>query len=63
MNKVITSAKDSDDLSIGFDRSRDRRRLELTNNKNIKGKYPVRLIIKEIFDFPEHQEKATHFSG
>ena len=34
MYKLINSAKDSDDLSMGFDRSRDRRRQELTNNKN-----------------------------
>ena len=33
LHKLITGAKDSDDLSIGFDRSRDRRRQELTNNK------------------------------
>ena len=32
MYKLITSAKDTDDLSIGFDRDRGRRREELTNN-------------------------------
>ena len=31
-----TSAKDSDDLSIGFDRKRNRRQRELTNNRKIK---------------------------
>ena len=36
--KLVTSSKDSDDLSIGFGRSRDRRKREFTNNKNIKGK-------------------------
>ena len=39
MYKLITSSKDSDDLSIGFDHSRNRRRDELALNKNIKGKY------------------------
>ena len=34
--KSLTSSKDSDDLSIGFDRSRDRRKRELTNNKTKK---------------------------
>ena len=34
--KHITSASNTDDLSIGFDRDRDRRKRELINNKNIK---------------------------
>ena len=33
MYKLLTSAKDSDDLSIGFDRDRGRRRDELTQTK------------------------------
>ena len=33
MYKLLTSSKDSDDLSNGFDRSRDRRKRELTNKK------------------------------
>ena len=36
MYKLINSAKDSDDLSIGFDRDRGRRKQELTGNKNLK---------------------------
>ena len=36
MYKSTTSAKGSDDLSIGFDRDRGRRQRELTNIKNIK---------------------------
>ena len=36
MYKLITTAKDMNDLSIGFDRDRTRRRSELTNNKNLK---------------------------
>ena len=38
MYKLITSSKDSNDLSIGFDNNRNRRRDELALNKNIKGK-------------------------
>ena len=41
MYKLLSSNKGSDDLSNGFDRSRDRRKRELTNIKNIKGKYHV----------------------
>ena len=33
MYKLLSSSKESDDLSIGFDRSRDRRKRDLTNNK------------------------------
>ena len=36
MYKLITSAKDTEDLSIGFDRSRDKRQSELTDNKSQK---------------------------
>ena len=39
--KQKTSSKDSDDLSIGFDRSRNRRRDELAQNKNLKCKHHV----------------------
>ena len=36
MYKLITSAKDTDKLSVRFDRDPNRRRDELTNNENIK---------------------------
>ena len=60
MYKVITSSKDSDDLSIGFDRNRGRRKNELTNNKNIKGKCHKRIYLKNVFGYAEHQEKGTY---
>ena len=63
MYKLITTAKGCDDLSIGFDRNRDNRRNELTNNKNVKGKYHVRIYLKDVFGFAEHQEKATYGLG
>ena len=63
MYKLVTSATDTDDLSIGFDLSRDRRQRDLTNNKTQKGKYHVRIYLKVIFDFSEHQEKATYGIG
>ena len=59
----MTSSKDSDDLSIGFDRNREKRKRELTNNKNIKGKYHIRIYLKDIFGFAEHQEKGTYGLG
>ena len=63
MYKLLTSSRDSDDLSIGFDRSRGRRKNELTNNKTIKGKYHIRICLKDIFGFAEHQEKGTYGLG
>ena len=46
-------------MSISFDRSRDRRKQELTNNKNIKGKYHVSLYHRDVFEFAHWQYKAT----
>ena len=63
MYKLLTSSKDSDDLSIGFDRNRGRRKNELSNNKTIKGKYHIRIYLKDIFGFAEHQEKGTYGLG
>ena len=63
MYKLLTSSRDSDDLSIGFDRNRGRRKNELSSNKNIKGKYHIRFYLKDIFGFAEHQEKGTYGLG
>ena len=63
MYKLITSSKDSNDLSIGFDNSRNRRRDELALHKNIKAKYHVKFMLKDVFGFAEHQEKATYGLG
>ena len=63
MYKLLTSSKVSDDLSICFDRDRNRRQRELTNNKPQKGKYHVRIYLKDVFGFAEYQEKATYGLG
>ena len=63
MYKLTTSARNPDDLSFGFDRDRGRRQRELTNNKNIKGKYHVTIMLKDVFGFAEHQEKGTYGLG
>ena len=62
MYKLITSSKNSDDLSIGFDRSSARRRIQMTNNKTVKGKHHLRIMLKDVYGFAEHQEKATYAS-
>ena len=63
MYKLITSSKDIDDLSTGFNRNCDKRREELTKNKNQKGKYDIRFMLRDVFGFAEHQEKATYGLG
>ena len=63
MYKLLTSSRGSDDLSIGFDRDRNRRQRELTNNKTQKGKFHVRICLKDVFGFAEYQEKATYGLG
>ena len=55
--KLITASKNSDDLSIGFDRDRNRRRYEMTLNKNVKGKYHLKIMLKDVFGFAECQKK------
>ena len=61
LNRI--SSKDADDLSIGFDRSHDRRKQELTNTKNVKGKTHLRIMLKDTFGFAEYQEKSTYGLG
>ena len=58
MYKLVTSGRDSDDMSIGFHRDRNRRQREFTN-KNMKGKYHVIIMLKDVFDFAEHQKKLN----
>ena len=59
MYKLIISARSTVDLSKGFDRHREKRKRELTNNKKIKGKYHVTNLLDDNFDFCENQLKAT----
>ena len=63
MYKLISSSRDSDDLSIGFHRSNEARETELTNKKATKGKYHVRICLKDIFGFAGHQDNCTYGLG
>ena len=63
MYKLITSARDTEDLSIGFDRDRGRRQRELTNNRTQKGKFYFRIMLKDVFGFSQCQEKGTFGLG
>ena len=57
MYKIITSSTDADDLSIGFDRHRGSRQQEKTKNKVIKGRFHVRIMLKDAFGFSQIQKK------
>ena len=50
-------------MSIGFDRDRERNKRELTNSKNVKGKYHVTIMLKEFLSFAVHQERGTYGLG
>ena len=56
--ELLTSTEDNDALlSVGFDRDRNRRQRELTNNKNQKSNFHLRFF-SSIFSFAEHQLKC-----
>ena len=63
MYEPITSSKDSDDLYMGFDRIHNGSSYELSQNKNVKGKYHLRIRPRGVFGFAECQEKATYDLG
>ena len=63
MYNFLTSCKRSDDLSIGFDRDRNKRQRELTIIKTQKGKYHIRIYLKDIFGFAVNQDKGTYGLG
>ena len=58
MYKLLSSSR-GDDLSIGFDRSGDRRKQELLNKKTQKGKFHLRIHLKDVFGFAEFQEVGS----
>ena len=57
---MITSARGSADLSIGFDRDRGRSQRKLTNNKSQKIKFHLKIMLRDIFGFAEHQDEGTY---
>ena len=59
MYKILSSSRDCDDLSNGFHRSVETRWRELTKNKTSEVNYHVRIYLKGIIGFPEHQDKWT----
>ena len=50
-------------MSIELDQDRGRRRDELINNTYKKGKHHLKSMLKDVFGFAEHQDKATYGLG
>ena len=63
MYKLITGCKDIDELSIRFDRNRDRRQRELTIHKIQKRRCHVRTLLLDLFGFAEYQQQASYSLG
>ena len=63
MYKIISSSRDSNDLSIGFHRSNEAQEIELTDNKTTRGIYLFRTFSKDNFDFAEHHDNCTNGLG
>ena len=62
MIKLLTSTSQTSQLFYGFEESTVVRRQELTNNKNEKGTFFVRIKLKDLFGFAD-QEKITYGLG
>ena len=62
MIKLLTSGSQTSQLLNGFEESSTIRRQELTNNKNEKGTFFVRIKLKDLFGFAD-QEKITYGLG
>ena len=62
MYKLLTSTSQTSQLLYGFEENLSVRRQELTNNKNEKGTFFVRIKLKDLFGFAD-QEKITYGLG
>ena len=57
--KVISSSRDSDDLSIDFQGSIEARERELTNNKATESNYHVRFYLNDFCGSASNQDNCT----
>ena len=62
LSRLLTSSKDSDVLSNGFDRDRNGRQRELINDKNTKSRYHIRIYLEDFFGFTEYRENVSLLS-
>ena len=62
IHKLLTSTKSTSQLMYGFEEDTTIRKQELTDNKNEKGTFFVRIKLKDLFGFAD-QEKITYGLG
>ena len=63
MYNFLSSSRDSDGLSKGFDRSFEAGEAELTNDKTNKGYYHGRNFLKDVFGLAEYRDNCTFVFG
>ena len=63
MCNLISSNKNSVDLSIGSHRKFETQERELTNKETTEGTYFVSAYSKDLLIFTEHHENFTYGSG
>ena len=63
MYKLLSSSRDSGDLSNGFHRSKEARERKLTDIKTTKGIYQVRIFLKYVFGYAEHRDNCINGLG
>ena len=62
MFELTCSSRGSVGLSTDFDRDRRRRQQELTNIKEIKGEFHVKIMLKDVFGLPNIKKKLLSAS-
>ena len=63
MQKLLSSSKESDDLSIGFHGSIEAQERKVTKTKQIKGIFLLEFFLKDVFGFAEHEYNCTYGLG
>ena len=60
MHSLISSKRDSDNLSYGFHRINEARERELTKKYSTNGNYHARIYSKVVFGFAKYQDNCPH---
>ena len=60
MYKLISSIRDSNNLSIGFHRNNEVREKDLTKNKTTKRNNHFRIFLKDVFGLAENQNNCIY---
>ena len=63
MSKLLSRSRDSDNSSNGFHGSKEDPEKQLIIIETSKGIYRVRICLKDVFRFAEHQDSCTYSLG